>query len=157
MRIPQNGISVVLITLFSGSLVQAIKVIIGVIQDFRKYKKFILGKNIKRINEPGGMPSSHSSSVITLSFLIGFWNGFSSLLFGTTLFFSLIVIYDAAGVRRSVGRQAQILNHIIDELNRIGHMKAGRMKELLGHTPLEVLIGSAIGFGIAWFFGRFLS
>lgn len=157
MRIPHNGISIVLITLFSGSLVQTIKVIIGVLGDYRKYKKFILGKNIKRINEPGGMPSSHSSSVITLSFLVGYWNGFTSLLFGITLFFSLIVIYDAAGVRRSVGRQAQIINNIIDEMNRLGHMKAGRLKELLGHTAFEVFIGSLIGFIIAWFFGRFLS
>ncbi|MBN1151357.1 divergent PAP2 family protein [candidate division WOR-3 bacterium] len=149
--------SIVLITLLSGSLVQTIKIIIGIIQDYSKYKKFILGKNIKRINEPGGMPSSHSSSVITLSCLVGFWEGFTSVLFGITLFFSLIVIYDAAGVRRSVGKQAQILNRIIDEMNRLGHLKSGRLKELLGHTMFEVFIGSLIGFIVAWVVGKYLS
>jgi len=156
MSIPKNGISITLITLFSGFFVQTIKFVISSSMDYKNKRKFDFGRNIKRVIEPGGMPSSHSSSVITLTFLVGLWNGFQSLLFGVTLFFSLLVIYDAAGLRRSVGKQAQVLNKIIEELNVTGHMQSKQIKELLGHTPIEIFVGSLIGALIAFTFGKFL-
>lgn len=156
MNIPHNGISVTLITLFSGFLVQSIKFIISSIIDYKNKRKFNFGRNIKRMIEPGGMPSSHSSSVITLSLLVGLWNGFESILFGVTLFFSLLVIYDAAGLRRSVGKQAKVLNKIIEELNVTGHMQSKQIRELLGHTPIEIFVGSLLGAAIAFIFGKLL-
>lgn len=152
--IPKNGISLALVTLLSGAIVQTLKVVIGSFKDYSTNKKFSIGKNLQRITEPGGMPSSHSSSVTTLFFLTGFWFGFSTPYFGIALFYGLIVIYDAAGVRRAVGKQAKILNIIIDEFEISGHTKSERFKELLGHTPFEVLVGIIIGLTIALIFWR---
>ena len=90
------------------------------------------------------MPSSHAASVAALSTAVGLQEGFRSTMFGVTLFFSLIVMYDAAGLRRAAGRQAAVLNRLIEE-----HFEdqAGtqRLMELLGHTPLEVLMGALLG------------
>lgn len=95
------------------------------------------------------MPSSHAASVAALSTSIGITDGFRSALFGATLFFSLIVMYDAAGLRRAAGRQAAILNRLIEEHFRHPEEKAQRLMELLGHTPFEVLIGALLGAGTA--------
>ena len=100
------------------------------------------------------MPSSHAASVSALTTMVGIHEGFTSTLFGATLFFSLIVMYDATGLRRSAGLQATVLNRIVDE-HFIHHRKAGEAKliELLGHTPLEVLVGAVLGvlFAMAWY------
>ncbi|KQC13911.1 MAG: hypothetical protein APR63_06940 [Desulfuromonas sp. SDB] len=154
MTIPRNGISLALVTLFTGAAVQAMKVVVGTIQDFKKNRQFSLGKNLQRITEPGGMPSSHSASVTTLFLLTGFWFGFKSPFFGIALFFGLIVIYDAAGVRRAVGKQATLLNIIIEEFEITGHPKSGRFRELIGHTPFEVFVGAIIGALLAIIFWR---
>ena len=94
------------------------------------------------------MPSAHAASVSTLTTLVGLQEGFRSTLFGVTLFFSLIVMYDAAGLRRAAGRHAMLLNRLIEE-----HFKteqgAQKLMELLGHTPFEVLIGALLGVGSA--------
>ena len=91
------------------------------------------------------MPSSHAASVSALSTLVGLNQGFRSTIFGVTLFFSLIVMYDAAGLRRAAGRQAAVLNRLMEE--HFAHPEAGaqRLMELLGHTPLEVLVGALVG------------
>ena len=91
------------------------------------------------------MPSSHAASVSALSTAVGMAEGFRSTLFGVTLFFSLIVMYDAAGLRRAAGRQAAVLNRLIDEHFEHPEKGAQRLMELLGHTPLEVLVGSVLG------------
>jgi acid phosphatase family membrane protein YuiD len=101
--------------------------------------------NLRRFVETGGMPSSHAASVAALSTAVGMEEGFSSTLFGATLFFSLIVMYDAAGLRRAAGRQAVVLNRLIDEHFRHPEKDAQRLMELLGHTPLEVLVGGMLG------------
>jgi hypothetical protein len=95
------------------------------------------------------MPSAHAASVAALSASVGIENGFRSLLFGVTLYFSLIVMYDAAGLRRAAGRQAEILNRLIDEHFEHPERETQKLMELLGHTPLEVLVGATIGVVIA--------
>lgn len=120
-----------------GFLVQAWK-------GFRVY--FTTGRwNLRRFVETGGMPSSHAASVAALSTSVGMQEGFRSLVFAATLYFSLVVMYDAAGLRRAAGRQAAILNRLIDEHFKHPEAGAHRLMELLGHTPLEVLVGATIG------------
>jgi len=105
--------------------------------------------NLRRFVETGGMPSSHAASVAALSTWVGLTNGFRSVLFGVTLYFSAIVMYDAAGLRRAAGRQAVILNRLIDEHFEHAEADTHRLMTLLGHTPLEVLVGALLGVGAA--------
>ncbi len=91
------------------------------------------------------MPSSHSASVAALSTAVGLQEGFTSALFGVTLYFSLIVMYDAAGLRRAAGRQAMVLNRLIERHFEHPEGDAQKLMELLGHTPLEVLVGASLG------------
>jgi hypothetical protein len=79
--------------------------------------------------------------------------GFSTALFGATLYFSLVIMYDAAGLRRAAGRQAAILNRLIDEHFEHAEADTHRLMELLGHTPFEVAVGSLIGVAsaLAWY------
>ena len=97
------------------------------------------------LTNTGGMPSSHSASVSTLSTMVGIRAGFDSVLFAVTAFFSLIVMYDAAGLRRAAGKQAALLNRIAEELSQTHRIQAERLRELLGHTPSEVLVGALLG------------
>jgi hypothetical protein len=113
--------------------------------------------NFRRFFETGGMPSSHSAAVSALSTAVGLKEGFNSLLFGVTLYFSLIIMYDAAGLRRAAGRQAVILNRLVEEHFVHPEADTQRLMELLGHTPFEVAIGALIGvasaFAWIWFLG----
>lgn len=101
------------------------------------------------------MPSSHSAFVSSLSTMIGVRYGFSSDLFAITAVFSLITMYDATGVRRAVGKQARVLNQLIRELNESHDPKRiyGDLKELVGHTKVEVLVGAFLGVLIALLLG----
>lgn len=91
------------------------------------------------------MPSSHSASVMTLSACIGLSEGFRSPVFAATLIFSLIIMYEAAGLRRAAGKQAELLNQIVDGLYKREKIKPAYLSELLGHTPLEVILGGVLG------------
>lgn len=91
------------------------------------------------------MPSSHSAAVAALSTAVGLEAGFGSAFFGATLYLSLIVMYDAAGLRRAAGRQAAILNRLIDEHFEHPEADTHRLMELLGHTPFEVAVGAILG------------
>ena len=126
---------ILLISIFSCFLAQFLKIFTG------KEKKF----DFKRIIISGGMPSSHSSFVTCLSMLVGFDRGFASTEFAMTAVFAIIVMYDASGVRRAVGKQATILNKILDDLHHKKHIEQKRLKELIGHTPKEVLFGAILG------------
>lgn len=100
----------------------------------------------------GGMPSAHSAFVVGLSTSVGLICGFQSIEFAIAIVNALVVMYDAAGVRRAAGRQAACLNRILDdfykhELQEIG----GRLKELLGHTPLQVFWGAILGIIYAYY------
>jgi hypothetical protein len=108
--------------------------------------------NFHLLIEAGGMPSSHSALVTALATSIGQTVGWSSTEFALASIFAVIVMYDAAGVRRAAGDQARILNQII-ELFEDDKFTEERLKEILGHTPLQVLVGSIFGVVIAWIAG----
>lgn len=93
----------------------------------------------------GGMPSSHSALVSSLSTKVGLVEGFNSTLFAICVVFSLIVMYDAAGVRQAAGKQAKILNRLVEDFYKNHTISEKRLKELLGHTPLEVFAGMFLG------------
>ena len=107
--------------------------------------------NLRRFVDTGGMPSSHAASVAALSTEVAFHQGVRSVLFGVTLYFSLVVMYDAAGLRRAAGRQAAVLNRLIDQHWKDPGQEAQKLMELLGHTPLEVAVGALIGLGTSLF------
>lgn len=109
--------------------------------DLVKEKKF----NFKRILGAGGMPSSHSAVVCCLSTLIGRDLGFDSAIFGLSVIMSLVVMYDAAGVRRAAGKQAKILNKIVNTPGLAIETVQEKLQEVLGHTPVEVFVGALIG------------
>ncbi len=97
----------------------------------------------ERLTGSGGMPSSHSALVMCLATIVGKNFGINTPVFGVAAIFAGVVIHDAAGVRREVGKQAKIINEILLKKGITGEEK---LKELVGHTPFQVLIGSIIGF-----------
>lgn len=100
----------------------------------------------------GGMPSSHAAGVMALSTSVGLHNGFDSTAFAISIGFAFIVMYDAAGVRRAAGRQAACLNKIIMDVYKQELQEAGgKLKELLGHTPLQVFVGAFFGVIYAYY------
>lgn len=103
--------------------------------------------DLRVLAEMGGMPSSHTAMVVGLTTAIGRINSLSSATFAIALVFSLVVAYDAAGVRRAAGRQAAILNRLVEDLVAQRGIQEERLRELLGHTPVEVLVGVALGIG----------
>lgn len=125
---------------------QALKVFLG----GARQKKF----DARWLFDTGGMPSAHSATVASLAMVLGLYYGFDSILFLVGLILCLITMFDAAGVRRHFGRQAAILNEMIDEFYEKGAVPEKRLKELLGHTPVEVLFGALLGIFIAWIFCR---
>ena len=115
--------------------------IFKLIWDLVKEKKF----NFKRILGAGGMPSSHSAVVCSLAALIGKNVGFDSPMFGLAVIFALVVMYDAAGVRIAAGKQAKLLNKIVETPGLgVGQVQE-RLVEVLGHSPKEVMVGAIIG------------
>lgn len=101
--------------------------------------------NFKRIIGAGGMPSSHSAIVITLATLIGKNLGVDSPIFAVTLIFAFIVMYDACGVRRAAGKQAKVLNEIVNTRGLSNLQVQEKLQEALGHTPIQVFVGALIG------------
>lgn len=118
-------------------LIQTFKVI----YDLVKLKKF----DYKRIMGAGGMPSSHSAVSVSLATLIGKYEGVNTSTFALAVVFAFIVMYDAAGVRRAAGKQARLLNKIIETPGLSSIEVQERLVEVLGHTPIQVIVGAAIG------------
>lgn len=112
-----------------------------VIWDLVTTKKF----NFKRILGAGGMPSSHSAVVVSLATLIGREHGLGSSIFALSVIFAFVVMYDAAGVRRAAGKQAKILNRLIETPGLSGVQVSEKLVEVLGHTPFQVFVGAIIG------------
>ena len=107
--------------------------------------------NFKRILGAGGMPSSHSAGMVGLAVSVGIIAGFDSLYFAVAAGNALVVMYDAAGVRRAAGKQAACLNKIIMDLyNQDLQEAGGKLKELLGHTPMQVFAGAIYGIAYAF-------
>lgn len=127
--------------LWSWAIAQTIKVLLGVIREKRFNFKWFVGS--------GGMPSSHASLACGLSASIGLYHGFDSGLFALACAFSVITMFDAQGVRRQSGHQAEALNKIMEDLSAHKGIKEERLKELFGHTPVEVFAGATIGILVA--------
>jgi len=115
-----------------------------------KNRKF----NLRNLVTTGGMPSSHSAFVGALASGVGQTLGWESPEFAIATIFAIIVMYDAAGVRQAAGKQARILNQIVDEFFEEDHnLNEARLKELLGHTPFQVFVGLGLGITISWLAG----
>ena len=112
-----------------------------VLYDLVTTKKF----NFKRIIGAGGMPSSHSAVVMALAIMVGKDQGFGSSIFAISLIFAFVVMYDATGVRRAAGKQARLLNKIVETPGLSGLEVQERLVEVLGHTPIQVFVGALIG------------
>lgn len=112
-----------------------------VIYDLVTTKKF----NFKRILGAGGMPSSHSAVVTSLATLVGKNEGITSPIFAVAIIFAFVVMYDAAGVRRAAGKQAKLLNKLVETPGLSGIQVGEKLVEVLGHTPTQVIVGATIG------------
>lgn len=138
----QRGWQVILVTVLCSCIAQLAKIVTKLLRtghlDFRLIAK------------TGGMPSSHSCCTVGMAVSVGLIEGFNSVSFSIALGLALIVMYDAAGVRRTVGLQAKVLNQIMTELfSEHPKLSSERIKEFLGHTPVEVFVGAALGAVIA--------
>lgn len=109
------------------------------------------GFHAERLFGSGGMPSSHSATVCSLTTSSGFCYGVGSFEFAVSFIFAMVVMYDAMGVRRETGKQAKLLNFILLEnpLKLNGEILQERLKEYVGHTPLQVFAGAILGIGLA--------
>lgn len=116
--------------------------IIKFITELIRYRKI----DIEKLTGSGGMPSSHSAAVCALATSIGFYEGLNSVVFALAFMFGIIVMYDAMGVRREAGKQAQVLNKMIKDIfNDKPEYFQKNLKELVGHTPFQVLCGAILG------------
>jgi len=132
---------ILIVTLFGWLIAQTTKVIVGVIQEKRFDFRWFIGT--------GGMPSSHAAGVTTLATICGLHLGFDSSVFAFACVFAVVTMFDAQGVRRSTGQQAEILNKIMDDLYWGRKVGENRLKELIGHTPVEVITGAILGIFVA--------
>ena len=135
------------IPLATWLLVQIFKLIVEVVT--AKDRKKI---NFRRILGSGGMPSSHTACITSLATSIGIAEGFGSPVFALSAVFCFIVMYDAAGVRRAAGKQAAVLNKIIESDGDINVQE--KLVELIGHTPLQVFVGALVGRAIGFIFSH---
>lgn len=109
--------------------------------------------NFKIFTTTGGMPSSHSAGVMGLATSVGLISGFDSIVFAIAIGFALITMYDAAGVRRAAGKTAACLNRMMEDFYKHDVQAiGGKLKELLGHTPFEVIMGALFGIAFAYYF-----
>ena len=129
-----------LASLVAWGIAQAAKVILTSVRQRRL--------NLRVLAETGGMPSSHAAIVMGLSSSVGKYSGVSSAAFAIALIFSFVVMYDAAGLRRAAGRQAAVLNRLVEDLVHMRGMQEQKLRELLGHTPVEVIVGAILGIAV---------
>ena len=134
---------VLIIPLCSWAVAQFLKVIVVLIQKKQlDFHYFVIS---------GGMPSSHSAFVGSLATAVAFVDGLSSVTFGISVVLALVIMYDAAGLRQAVGQQSVVLNRIMRELKmRRPVAEVGRdLRELIGHTPFQVIVGGLLGIFVA--------
>ena len=125
------------VPLLTCLVAQVVKVMLDVITNRTFSFRFLVS--------PGGMPSSHSALVGSLATGVGQTMGWSSTEFAIACIFAIIVMYDAAGVRQAAGKQARILNQIMEEFIEHEDFSEEKLKELLGHTPIQVFVGLIVG------------
>jgi len=133
-------VTFLLAPLVAWAIAQASKVILTSMRQRRL--------NLRVLAETGGMPSSHAAIVMGMTTAVGKHAGVSSAAFAIALIFSFVVMYDAAGLRRAAGRQAAILNRLVEDLVHMRGMQEQKLRELLGHTPVEVVVGAVLGIGV---------
>jgi len=140
-----RGWQVICVTVLCSTLAQAVKIVTKLIKT---------GKlDLRMLAKTGGMPSSHSCCTMGMAVSVGLIEGFNSVSFAIALCLAMIVMYDAAGVRRHVGLQAKVMNEMMTELfSDHPRLSSERIKEFLGHTPKEVFVGAILGSVIAWLF-----
>ena len=136
------GNKILISAMISWFVAQALKVVFYYI----KHHKF----DISKFFSSGSMPSSHSAFVTALVVAVGMVEGVGSTYFAISVVLATVVMYDASGVRRAAGRQAKIINQIVLDFYKEKQVKTEKLKELLGHTPLEVFVGAILGGVIAW-------
>ncbi|MDX1917661.1 MAG: divergent PAP2 family protein [Candidatus Caenarcaniphilales bacterium] len=142
MTLANPGFVLIIASISSSLAAQMVKIIASLIKSGKLEWRILL--------RTGGMPSSHSAMIACLATGIGMIDGFGSTNFALALCFAMIVMYDAAGVRRAVGMQGKLLNEMLAELLEDSHdLRMSKIKELLGHTPFEVLVGAIFGSLIA--------
>ena len=131
------------LALLAWTIAQVIKVIINLITEKELDWKLMISS--------GGMPSSHSAIVCACATSVGYLYGCSSAAFAVAVIMSLVVMYDATNVRHAAGEQAKILNYIMKHWNQIRpELFATQLKELLGHTPIQVFFGALLGVTVGW-------
>ncbi len=135
---------VLIIPACSWAIAQLLKVIVILIQKKRL--------NLRYLVTSGGMPSSHSAFVSALATSVALTEGLGSVAFGISTVLALVVMYDAAGIRQSVGKQSVVLNRILRELRlRRPVIELGRdLREFVGHTSFQVIMGGLLGIAVAW-------
>jgi acid phosphatase family membrane protein YuiD len=129
-------------TMLAWLVSQSIKIATALVLTKRFNFKLLLGT--------GGMPSAHAASVSALAVAVGRVAGFSSPVCIASMIFAFIIMFDAQGVRRAAGAQAAILNKIAEEIYFNRGIRPERLKELLGHTPIEVFAGALLGITLAF-------
>lgn len=147
--------------LFNNRILDVVFIAWFLAQGYKFVRDLVVNKKVEmnRIWGTGGMPSSHSSTVTSLATAVGIVNGFSSTFFALALTFAGIVMYDAAGIRRSAGKQAAIINRLMEKIHQshfITGVQEEKLKELLGHTPFEVLVGAILGVIVSYIFKNYL-
>ena len=132
-------------TISAWFIAQTLKVVLALIREKKLDFRWFVGA--------GGMPSSHAAGAASLSTAVGIKYGFDSAYFALAAAFAIVVMFDAQGVRRAAGRQASILNRIMDDIYWQGKVPDTRLRELVGHTPVEVFMGFLLGVLIAFIAG----
>lgn len=135
---------VLMIPICTWVIAQTIKMFVAVIKGE--------GLDLSYLVSSGGMPSAHSAMVSALAVSVGMVQGFGSTYFAISVIFASVVIYDSAGVRQSVSQQSVVLNRIVHEL-RLRQSRAvigAELRELVGHTQFQVIVGVLLGVGVAW-------
>ena len=127
--------------LIAWSIAQSLKVPVEYLQT-RKW-------NWALLVQAGGMPSSHSALIVGITHAIGLFTGFDTPLFAFAFAVSMIVVYDATGIRRQAGKHAELINAMIEDLTSGHRLKEEQLREVLGHTPVEALGGIVLGFLVA--------
>lgn len=139
MEVFQNHI--LMVSFVAWLIAQILKVLIYLLMEHRF--------DVWRLVSMGGMPSSHSTLVTALATSVGIEDGVRSSTFALAVIFASVVMYDAAGIRQAVSAQARILNRLLDEYFKHQRLDEVRLRELLGHTRIEVLVGAFLGIGTA--------
>jgi acid phosphatase family membrane protein YuiD len=135
---------ILIVTLLVWVVGQFIKIVTNLIRGKRFNFKWLIGT--------GGMPSSHAAGVAALATACGIEFGFHSGFFALAAIFAMVTMFDAQGVRRSTGEQAEILNRVVDDMYFHQKVDMIRIREFVGHTPFQVLVGSLLGIGLTVLF-----